>query len=111
MQYQGLVALCAIAMVAVMIAVPVMFGKHGAKWGAIGCSTIVTPVLMVGAISLTAKVYWHFNRDLVGSSCSGGECGAASYSGGLWPLLIPAFMIPAFFVSWIVIALMRSAAK
>ena len=111
MQYQGLVALCIIAMIAVLIAVPAVLGRQSSKWGAIGCSTILTPFLLVGAISVTAKVYWHFNRNSAGGGCPGGECGAAGYSAGLWPLLIPLFMIPAFFVSWIIVELMGRASK
>ncbi len=104
-----LIALSLLAMVVVLFVVPALLGALSSKWGSIGCSTLISPFLMVGAITLTGKAYWHFNHDPSGGC--GGECGAASYSAGLWPLLIPVFMVPAFFVSWLVIALMKSARK
>ena len=76
------------------------------KWGAIALSTVLTPILMLGSIKLTAKIYWALYPG-TGSGCSGGECGGEAFAAGFWPLLIPVFMVPAFVVSLFVILLMR----
>ena len=107
MKHNLLLVLSLSAMLAVSIGVPALLARQGSKWGAIGCSTLISPFLMLGAIKLTAMAYWHFNHDPSGGSCSGGECGGEAYAAGFWPLLIPVFMVPALFVSLLVILLLR----
>ena len=107
MKHNLLLVLSLSAMLAVSIGLPALLARLGFKWGVIGCSTLISPFLMLGAAKLTAMAYWHFNHDPSGGSCSGGECGGEAYAAGLWPLLIPVFMVPAFFVSLVIILLTR----
>ena len=104
--------LLAIVALAVFVGMPFALVRFdpASKWGAIGCSTILTPFLFLGATKLVALAYWAMFPGS-GSGCSGGECGGEAYAAGLWPLLIPVFMVPAFVVSMVIILLMRSARK
>lgn len=97
---------------ALLIGVPLAltYLAPDSKWGSIGCATIVTPFFLLGATKLLGKIYWALYPGS-GSGCSGGECGANSYAGGLWPLLIPIFMVPAFFFSLIVVLTVRATRK
>lgn len=99
-----------LAMGIVFFAVPIILGRWGggSKWGSIGCSTILTPFLVLAAIKLVAKAYWAMFPGS-GSGCSGGECGGDAYAAAYWPLLIPVFMVPAFLISLTIILLMRRA--
>ena len=97
-------------MIAILLAVPVLFGlwrRALSKWGAIALSTVVSPFLMLGATKAIAIAYWAIHSDPANRGCPGGECGVDAYAAGLWPLLIPVFMVPAFFVSLIIILLVR----
>ena len=99
-----------ITMIAILFAVPVLFGLWRSalsKWGAIALSTVVSPFLMLGATKAIAIAYWAIHSDPANRGCPGGECGVDAYAAGLWPLLIPVFMVPAFFVSLIIILLVR----